>query len=454
MKVINWCKTLRIALLAGGTLMPGAVYAQNIPLGDPSFDAFAVPAFSPGPPAAGGFAYADTYRPTSAWVDDLDHNSGGYIQDDDGSNWLYDAAYAEGASTARKRPAPRTGNQAIHGFGYYSAQETVAVFEANKSYTFSIWAQGDSDASPSSSRIWLYVFDGAIPFTEANSLTLARYAPDTGDFANRTPGMTQAQSQANWRQINLTHHVRAGASEIGHPVGVGFWGGGDNAVDDASLRADPTQNFLMFLEVNTITGQAAIKNQTGETINIDYYEITSAGSSLNSDSWNSFQEQNRAGFPRGDGFGTGWEHFGNIGSKVVGESYLGGNSAVGQNANVGLGAAFRPGFAQDLVFQYGAVLGGSAAPSGDYNSDNRVDAADYVVWRKTIGTQAAYNTWRANFGATGGPTGPSTLVQGFVRYVTSGPGAGSAVPEPSTVIFVGMGLALLALIGRGKPEVT
>jgi hypothetical protein len=39
---------------------------------------------------------------------------------------------------------------------------------------------------------------------------------------------------------------------------------------------------------------------------------------------------------------------------------------------------------------------------GDYNADGRVDAADYVVWRKDPGAHGGdpggYNTWRTNFG--------------------------------------------------------
>jgi hypothetical protein len=88
---------------------------------------------------------------------------------------------------------------------------------------------------------------------------------------------------------------------------------------------------------------------------------------------------------------------------------------------------------------------------GDYNQNGIVDAADYVVWRKTnINGQQGYNDWRANFGATGGPSGPGALVSGFVRYVPSGGGAGTAIPEPGGVWLVGIGLASIAIGSRRK----
>jgi hypothetical protein len=230
MKIGNWLKCVPAALLAAGLTIPNVAYAVNVPLGDASFESYVVPAV--------GYAYANSYRPTSAWVDDLDSPSG-YTQDDANSNWLYNSAYGESSATHR-RAAPRTGNQAMHGFTQYSAQETSAVFEAGKTYTFSIWAQGDIDAtigagSSGSSRVFLYIFDGSVPFTEANSLTFKRYAPDTGDFINRDPSWTASQSQAAWRQISLTYDVLPGSPVIGHPVGVGFWGADDNSVDDATL---------------------------------------------------------------------------------------------------------------------------------------------------------------------------------------------------------------------------
>lgn len=69
---------------------------------------------------------------------------------------------------------------------------------------------------------------------------------------------------------------------------------------------------------------------------------------------------------------------------------------------------------------------------GDYNFDGAVDAADYVVWRKTdINGQQGYETWRANFGATSGAGSGAAL--GLPPY--------PAVPEPVAWIMSLMGVA-------------
>jgi hypothetical protein len=60
--------------------------------------------------------------------------------------------------------------------------------------------------------------------------------------------------------------------------------------------------------------------------------------------------------------------------------------------------------------------------AGDYNFDGTVDAADYVVWRKSDGTQTGYNLWRANFGQ---PAGAGTSAAGDSP-------AHAAVPEPAS----------------------
>jgi T5SS/PEP-CTERM-associated repeat protein len=64
----------------------------------------------------------------------------------------------------------------------------------------------------------------------------------------------------------------------------------------------------------------------------------------------------------------------------------------------------------------------SATLSGDFNSDGKVDAADYVVWRKTgISGPQGYNDWRAHFGQTPG--------SGAAARIT-------AVPEPATLVLL------------------
>jgi probable HAF family extracellular repeat protein len=70
---------------------------------------------------------------------------------------------------------------------------------------------------------------------------------------------------------------------------------------------------------------------------------------------------------------------------------------------------------------------------GDFNFDGSVDAADYVVWRKTDSTPDGYNTWRSNFGRTSG----SGLA------ASEGP-----IPEPSSSIL--LTLSVPAILGRRK----
>jgi probable HAF family extracellular repeat protein len=63
-----------------------------------------------------------------------------------------------------------------------------------------------------------------------------------------------------------------------------------------------------------------------------------------------------------------------------------------------------------------ARLDSAPALPGDFNNDGTVDAADYVIWRTTDGTQAGHDVWRAHFG------------QAAVGGISAGVIA--AVPEP------------------------
>lgn len=89
-------------------------------------------------------------------------------------------------------------------------------------------------------------------------------------------------------------------------------------------------------------------------------------------------------------------------------------------------------------------------PAGDYNDDGAVDAADYVIWRDSVGMpagtlpndadggiirQAQYETWKANYGTT----------------IQSAPEQLAAVPEPGTVLLLLGGCLLTPVaVGRGR----
>jgi Dockerin type I domain len=97
-----------------------------------------------------------------------------------------------------------------------------------------------------------------------------------------------------------------------------------------------------------------------------------------------------------------------------------------------------------------------AAPvRGDFNGNGIVDAADYVVWRKTAGQsgtnlsadvnengavdQSDYEIWRAAFGAT--DNGATDSLAGL---------SGTAVPEPATAALLLILLAVLMSVISGR----
>jgi hypothetical protein len=95
------------------------------------------------------------------------------------------------------------------------------------------------------------------------------------------------------------------------------------------------------------------------------------------------------------------------------------------------------GTADLFKFNTGAPFVG-APLLGDFNNDNKVDAADYVVWRNTAGTPAAYSIWRARFGNN---------VSGAGAFNSSRLDA--AVPEPTGYfLFIFAAIAAFASNSR------
>ena len=95
-----------------------------------------------------------------------------------------------------------------------------------------------------------------------------------------------------------------------------------------------------------------------------------------------------------------------------------------------------------LPFAYETnLLSAQSALVGDYNHDGVVDAADYVVWRKTgINGQQGFNDWRSNFGKS---------VPSFGLSVP-GEGAIAQVPEPSAWVAIAIGMSLLSMCRKSQ----
>jgi hypothetical protein len=74
--------------------------------------------------------------------------------------------------------------------------------------------------------------------------------------------------------------------------------------------------------------------------------------------------------------------------------------------------------------------------AGDYNTDGTVDAADYVLWRKSGASPEAYDEWRANFGSIAGAA--ASLMD-------------ASVPEPRGMILFAISLCAMAALRLRQP---
>jgi hypothetical protein len=78
---------------------------------------------------------------------------------------------------------------------------------------------------------------------------------------------------------------------------------------------------------------------------------------------------------------------------------------------------------------------------GDYNADGKVDAADYVVWRKNPsahGGDAGYSTWRTNFDR---PPGAGSA---------HGAGTAAMIPEPASLLLAAVAMSMCSLRRRRR----
>jgi hypothetical protein len=207
-----------------------------------------------------------------------------------------------------------------------------------------------------------------------------------------------------------------------------------------------TDNFTDALSLDvsrTGSGAVTLKNTGATGFEIDLYRVVSGGSSLQASSWNSLDNENFDS--------AAWTELAN-GAGKVSEGAFGDSTLLAGGFSQSLGNLYNTSIdAQDLVLEYHLVgtptsllvrgnvnylVGGVP---GDFNNDNKVNAADYVLWRKNpgaFGGAGGYATWRANFGS---PPGSGSSL-----------GGPAAVPEPAVLSLVLIAGLFVAGRRRGR----
>ncbi len=444
MKLTNWRRKLAKTLVATGLLSPASLHAQSLDTNlvvNPGFESvdtlitgdYGAPKINNW--SGTGFAYS--HQPGITGVPDY----GDGADPPGAGNWYF---------TANNQPEADTGDIRAPGVFFQDINVSTGAAAAQI-------ALGEASVNLAA-YMTSYLNDNDFGNVHVEFRNAGGSALGSAQVSDLDPGPDNVWSVTSGAAV-----IPAGTTTLRVSLfGTVRDSGTDGYIDNVDVRVTDAANDFLFLHVNTTTGQVAIKNQAGDPVHIDHYTVTSAASSLNKNAWTSLQDQNLAGFPAGNGLGTGWEEGGVTNNNVVSENFLLGNSLVANGASVPLGALYNVGGAHDLVFRYSAVPALLPPLDADFDSDGDADGTDFLRWQQGVGIttgatkpqgdangDSAINgadlaIWRQEIG---GPSGPGNLVTGFIHYATTGPVI--AVPEPNTILIAALLLIPLPRLGRG-----
>jgi hypothetical protein len=310
----------------------------------------------------------------------------------------------------------------------------------NRGYTVSIYSYDSGSGNPTRTANWFDATNTVAPILSTSFVGSAANNPTTND-QYKFSGIAQADAAG---VITLQ-----GRSTTPYNAN----GTANNGVFINALEINEFTGLT--LEVNTASGATRLLNEQGSPITLSYYEIRSGSGALNSAGWNSLDDQEG-----GDPVGTGWDEAGGSSANILSEANLLSQLSIAAAGSNSLGNAFNGGGAHDVRFLYSDTGETSLRPGfvkyitpgvpGDYNGNGTVDAADYVVWRKTNGQSGAglaadgnhdnavndldYTYWRSRFGNTSG-SGASL-------------GDSASVPEPASFGLFMVGVLLLSAARR------
>ena len=299
----------------------------------------------------------------------------------------------------------------------------------------------NQDAGISVARNTVMLIVGQIVWgADASSAdTVNLYLPDTSlNLGSVVSSQTGVLDQANFDLITcgLKTNTGLGIDEIRF-----------GATYDDVLGEKPN----LSLRVDPVTGDTSILGNAVRTVDINYYQITSAGDSLDAANWTSLADQDFDGNGPADGSGNGWEEAGGSGKEALAEAFLLGNSTIGVSQSVSLGKGYDTAVnAKDLVFQYridsGEILEGAveyvtSALPGDANLDGVVDAADYVAFKAGFGMASGAKYQNGDFDLDGDVdlNDLAILNANFGQAA-----AGATIPEPASLALLACGVAAMA----------
>jgi hypothetical protein len=229
------------------------------------------------------------------------------------------------------------------------------------------------------------------------------------------------QTPGNWSDAGIIVRV---------PGPIDHSGGNDNFLQALSFRTSATSNQASFS--NVINGVEGENDTTVASANdISFLRLVNEGNGK-------FEF-----FTSSDG--TNWI------SRQVGV-----NPALASgNVEVGLWAGSYNGGISTGTTQFDWAQITLGVPAGDYNGDGIINAADYTVWRDSLGqsvtpysgadgngdgmvTSADYDIWKGNFGKT---------------IPNVGSGSGTPVPEPSSPLMAVISFCgLYGLVRQRRPD--
>ncbi len=458
MKVTNWRRKLAAALVVSGLFTAAPVVAAELNTNlvvDPSFE-------NVDPGDIGPF---DSQRL-------LDWDDTGLDGDFFDDNFTY--AYSQEYSGNNQPP----GGGLLHSTGGFSTTVDEAYMfqsvDVAAGDTGRVIADGealyDLSAYFTTYRTQTDSSSVRVRFLDAADQEIGRGPVGGFDFVASLPiGNEPIANQRDWGRDRTLGSIPVGtaAGDIELVAEVAA-GNHDGYVDLVDFRIGTADDFLIVLEVDTETGRVTMNNNTGEDLIIDYYEITSVGESLTSAGWDSLQDQDRAGFPAGDGTGNGWEEAGGSqGGGTLEADFDSSGSVDGDDF---------------LIWQAGfGISNGATKEQGDADDNGAVNGDDFLIWQTqfgsigggggpasvlsesfllgssrladetSLGLGAAFDAANGTqdlvfrYGLLNGEDDiESDLVLGAVRYIA--PGGSNSVPEPSTCVLVGIACGTLTWI--------